>query len=92
MWGTRAPFLLAAAMVVAVVMPIVFVLRLLKNAMQSLFVFITMYCKTNCYSRNANNMASAQTTLVQWNPGILGNAVKLLTSTRQLRHHTGAPM
>jgi hypothetical protein len=32
MWGARGPFLPAAAMVVAVVTPVVFMLRLLKNA------------------------------------------------------------
>jgi hypothetical protein len=36
MWGARGPFLQAAAMVVAVVMPVVFVLRLLKNAIKIL--------------------------------------------------------
>jgi hypothetical protein len=36
MWGTRGAFLLAAAMVVAVVTPVVFVLRLLKNAIKIL--------------------------------------------------------
>jgi hypothetical protein len=36
MWGTRGPFPLAAAMVVAVVTPVVFVLRLLKNAIKTL--------------------------------------------------------
>jgi hypothetical protein len=36
MWGTRGPFLLAAAMVKAVVMPVVFVLWLLKNAIKIL--------------------------------------------------------
>jgi hypothetical protein len=36
MWGARGPFPLAAAMVVAVVMPVVFVIRLLKNAIKTL--------------------------------------------------------
>jgi hypothetical protein len=54
MWGARGPFLPVATMVVAVVMPFVFVLRLLKNAINTLklvvckenFQFITIYCKT----------------------------------------------
>jgi hypothetical protein len=36
MWGARGPFPLAVAMVVVVVMPVVFVLRLLKNAIKTL--------------------------------------------------------
>jgi hypothetical protein len=36
MWGTGGQFLPAAAMVVAVVTPVVFVLRLLKNAIKTL--------------------------------------------------------
>ncbi len=35
-WGTRGPFLLAAAMVVAVLMPVVFVLRLLNNVIKTI--------------------------------------------------------
>ena len=79
MRGTRGPFLPAAAMVVVVVMPVVFVLRLLKSAIKSLklvlckhtFLFFTLYCKTYYNSRNANcSVAGAQTSLVQWNPGI----------------------
>ncbi len=35
-WGARGAFLPAAAMVVVVVMPVVFVLRLLKNAIRTL--------------------------------------------------------
>ncbi len=62
MWGAMGPFLLAAAMVVVVVMAVVFVLRLLKNAIKTLklvicqqkCLFITMYCKTYYDSRNAN--------------------------------------
>ncbi len=54
MWGARGPFPLAAAMVVAVVMPVVFVLRLLKKEIKTLKLvncyqkglFITIYCKT----------------------------------------------
>jgi hypothetical protein len=36
MWGARGPFLPAAAMVVAVVTPVVFVLRLLKKEIKTL--------------------------------------------------------
>ncbi len=35
-WGARGPFLPAAAMVLTVVMPVVFVLRLLRNAIKTL--------------------------------------------------------
>jgi hypothetical protein len=53
MWGARGPFPPAAAIVVAVVMPVVFVLRLLKNAIKLLklvvcsqnFHFITIIVK-----------------------------------------------
>jgi hypothetical protein len=41
MLGARGPFLLAMAMVVAVVMPIVFVLRLLKNSIKTLKIFFS---------------------------------------------------
>jgi hypothetical protein len=42
MWGARGPFPPAAAMVVAAVPPVVFVLRLLKNAFckQSLYLVL----------------------------------------------------
>jgi hypothetical protein len=40
MWGARGPFLQAAAIVVAVVMPVIFVLRLLKNAIKTLKLFV----------------------------------------------------
>jgi hypothetical protein len=36
MWGAMGPFLPEAAMVVAVVTPVVLVLRLLKNAIKTL--------------------------------------------------------
>ena len=36
MWGARGPFPLAAAMVVAVVTPVLFVLRLLKKEIKTL--------------------------------------------------------
>ncbi len=60
MLGARGPFLPAAVMVVAVVTPVVFVLRLLKNAIKTLklvvhklkFLFIIIHCKTYYNSRN----------------------------------------
>jgi hypothetical protein len=60
MWGARGPFLPTAAMVVAVMMLVVFVLRLLKNAIKTIklvvrkqkFLFITIYCKTYYNSRS----------------------------------------
>ncbi len=78
MWGAKGPFLPAATMVVAVVTPVVFVLRLPKNAIKTLklvvckqtYLLFTIYCKTYYNSCNANcSMAGAQTSLVQWNPG-----------------------
>jgi hypothetical protein len=96
MRGTRGPFSPVVAMVVAVVTPVVFVLRLLKSAIKSLklvlckhtFLFFTLYCKTYYNSRNANcSVAGAPTSLVQLNPGILGIARKLITSPRRLHHH-----
>jgi hypothetical protein len=46
MWGARGPFLLAAAMVVVVVMPVVFVLNLLKKSIKipKLVVCKQFYC------------------------------------------------
>ncbi len=72
-WGARGPFPLAAAMVVAVVMVVVFVLRLLKNAVKTLILvfckqclYLLLYIISICNSRNANcSKAGAQTTLVQ---------------------------
>ncbi len=40
MWGTRGQFPLAAAMVVAVVMPVVFVIRLLKLSIKTLTLVV----------------------------------------------------
>jgi hypothetical protein len=85
MWGARGPFPPAMTMVVAVVMPDVFVLRLLKSAIKTLklvicrhtYLFFTIHCKTYYNSRNAYcSVARAQTSLVQWNPGISGIAGK----------------
>jgi hypothetical protein len=44
MWGARGPFLLVAAMVVTVVMPVVSVLRLLKNAIKILKLVVCKQC------------------------------------------------
>jgi hypothetical protein len=41
MWGARGPFPLAAAMVAAHVMPVVFVQRLLKNAIKTLKLVVS---------------------------------------------------
>jgi hypothetical protein len=77
MWGTRGPFLPAVAIVVAVVLPFVFVLRLLKSAIKTLklvackqtFIIFIMYCKTYYNSPNTNcSVAGVQTSLVQLNP------------------------
>jgi hypothetical protein len=96
LWGARGPFLPTAAMVVAVVMPVVFVLRRLKSAIKTLkllvckhtSLFFTIHCKTYYNSRNTNcSVAGAQTSLVQWNPGISGITGKLIPSPRRLGCH-----
>jgi hypothetical protein len=96
MWGTRGAFPLVAAMVVAIVMPVVFGLRLLKNTIKTLKLVVSKekksiyyyYCNTYCNLRNPNcSVARARTSLVRWNPGILGIAGKLITSPRWLHHH-----
>ncbi len=83
LWGARGPFPPAAAMVVAVVTPVVFVLRLLKNKIKTLKIVVcyqkfiyNIYCKTYCNSYIANcawpspicGVAGARTTFVQWTP------------------------
>jgi hypothetical protein len=84
MWGAREPFLPAAAMVVAVVTPVVFCAKATekrnKNTNLSWWLtkslFITIYCKTYCNSyiayssvaRARVGMAGAQTTMVRWTP------------------------
>jgi hypothetical protein len=84
MWGARGPFLPAAAMVVAVVTPVVFCAKATerqnKNTkisclLQKKFIYI-IYCKTYCNSYIANcawpsqscGVAGARTTFVQWTP------------------------
>ncbi len=63
MWGTRGPFLPAAAMVVAVVMPVVFCAKATENRNKNTklswwltkSLFITIYCKTYCNSYITNS-------------------------------------
>jgi hypothetical protein len=94
MWGVRGPFPLVAAMVVAVVMPVVFCAKATEKRNKSnkiswwllKFLFITIYCKTYCNSYIAN-YSVARARVVAWlepeplgpmDPGILGIAGKLL--------------
>jgi hypothetical protein len=62
MWGARGPFLLAAAMVVAIVMPVVLCNKATENFNKNtkisylftMFVCINIYCKTYYNSRIAS--------------------------------------
>jgi hypothetical protein len=62
MWGARGPFPPAAAMVVAVVTPVVFCAKATEKCNQNtknsflltIILLITMYCKTYCSKRTAN--------------------------------------
>jgi hypothetical protein len=62
MWGARGPFPLAAAMVVAVVTPVVFCAMATEKSNKIIKIscllaknlFITIYCKTYCNSYIAN--------------------------------------
>jgi hypothetical protein len=62
MWGARGQFLLAVAMVVAVVMPVAFCNKATENfnkntktfCLKSILVCITIYFKTFCNSCIAN--------------------------------------
>ncbi len=73
MWGTRGPFPPAAAMVVAVVMPVVFCAKATEkrneNTRISLWllksVFLTIYCKTYCNLYIAN-CSVARARVVAW--------------------------
>jgi hypothetical protein len=73
MWGARGPFPLAAAMVVAVVMPVVFCAKATekrnKNTKLSWWLakslFITIYCKTYCNSYIANSSVT-RAQVVAW--------------------------
>jgi hypothetical protein len=74
MWGARGPFLLAAAMVVLAVTPVVFCAKATEKRNQNTKIswwlpkslFKTIYCKTYCNSYIAYCMAGAQTTMFQW--------------------------
>ncbi len=75
MWGARGPFPPAAAMVVAVVTPVVFCAKATekrnKNTKISWWLikglFITIYCKTYCNSYIANcSVARAQVVAMAW--------------------------
>jgi hypothetical protein len=73
MWGARRAFLLAVAMVVVVVTPVVFCAKATekcnKNTKVSCLLakslFITKYCKTYCNSYIAN-CSVARTQVVAW--------------------------
>jgi hypothetical protein len=73
MWGTRGPFLLAAAMVVSVVTPVVFCAKATEKCnkntkisfLSAIVLFITMYFKTYQHSRNAN-WSVARAWVVVW--------------------------
>jgi hypothetical protein len=95
MWGARGPFLLAAAMVVVVVTPVVFCAKATEkrniNTKISWWLpkklFITIYCKTYCNSFIANSSVAepelwhgrSPNHYGPMDPGILGNAGKLLS-------------
>jgi hypothetical protein len=62
MWGARGPFLPAAAMVAAIVMPVVFCSKATEKRKKTKIswwlpksLFITIYCKTYCNSYIANS-------------------------------------
>ncbi len=73
MWGTRGPFPPAAAMVVAVVTPVVFCAKATEKRNKSTKIswwlpkslFITIYCKTYCCSYTAN-CSAARARVVAW--------------------------
>jgi hypothetical protein len=73
MWGARGPFLPAAAMVVAVVMPVVFCAKATEKRSKNTklswrltkSLFLTIYCKTYCNSYNANSSV-ARAQIVAW--------------------------
>jgi hypothetical protein len=95
MWGARGPFPLAAAMVVAVVTPVVFCPKATekrnKNTKISWWLpkslFITIYCKTYCNSYTANSSVAepelwhgrSLNHYGPMDPSILGIAGKLLS-------------
>ena len=73
MWGARGPFLPAAAMVVAVVMPVVFCAKATEiqkkntkiRCLYAKNLSITVYYKTHCNSR-IPNCSLAQAQVVAW--------------------------
>jgi hypothetical protein len=73
MWGARGPFLLAAAMVVAVVTPVVFCAKATEKRNKNTKInwwlpkslFITICCKTYCNSYISNSSV-AQARVVAW--------------------------
>ncbi len=75
MWGARGPFLPVAAMVVAVVTPVVFCAKATEKCNQNtkmshlkaIILFITICCKTYCNSRIAN-CSVVQARVVAWPP------------------------
>ncbi len=95
MWGARGPFLPAAAMVVAVVTPVVFCAKATENRNKNTKIswwlpkslFITIYCKTYCNSYIANSSVAepklwhgrSPNHYGPMDPGILGIAGKLLS-------------
>jgi hypothetical protein len=106
MWGARGPFLLAAAMAYAVVMPVVFCAKATekcnKNTIISclleIILFIIISYKTYCNSYTAN-CSMARALVVAWlepepllsmDPGILGIARKLLSLQEQLTDYIEA--
>jgi hypothetical protein len=94
MWGTRGPFPPAAAMVVAVVMPVVFCAKATEKRNKNIKIswwltkslFITIYCKTYCNSYIANSSVAepelwhgqSPNHYGPMDPGILGIIGKLL--------------
>jgi hypothetical protein len=71
MWGARGPLPPAAAMVVAVVMPVVFCAKATEKKHTKISswlpksLFITLYCKTYCNSYIANSRV-ARAQVVAW--------------------------
>ncbi len=67
MWGTGGLFLPAAAMVVAVVTPVVLVLRLLKNAIKTLKLVVCEQCLyLILYTVKHKHIATHVTLIVAW--------------------------
>jgi hypothetical protein len=103
MWGARGPFPLAAAMVVAVVMPAVFCAKATEKRNKntkiiwwlSKSLFITIYCKKYCSAYIANSSVAepelwhgrSPNPYGAMDPGILGIAGKLLSLQEWLTHY-----